>query len=127
MPGGRPSKYCQEIVDLAYHYIDNYQEYDDIIPTHEGMAVELGVSRDTLYTWAKDENKEFSDILAKCNAKQARLTINGSLSNNYNATIAKLLLGKHGYHEKQDVSQETKVTFEQLSDEELERIVSNQD
>ena len=73
-----------------------------VIPTHEELAEVLEVHRDTLYDWAKDEEKVFSDILARCNAIQARMVINKSLSGDYNATIAKLLLGKHGYHDKQD-------------------------
>jgi len=99
---GRPTKYNEETRNKALEYIDNFDIDGAIIPTHEGMAEFLEVHRDTLYAWAKDESKDFSDILGRCNSKQARMVINGSLKGDYNATIAKLLLGKHGYHDKQD-------------------------
>ena len=99
---GRPTKYTQELEDKALYYIENYDKDGSVIPTHEGMAEYLEVHRDTLYDWAKDSEKGFSDILGKCNSKQARMVINESLKGDYNATIAKLLLGKHGYHDKQD-------------------------
>jgi hypothetical protein len=98
----KESIYSQEYIDKAEHYLKNYEEYGDTIPTHEGMADVMGVGRSTLYFWAKDEEKEMSTILSRCNAKQARRVINKSLLGDYNPTIAKLLLGKHGYSEKTD-------------------------
>jgi len=102
---GRPTKYTDELVTKAWDYLENYTINGSVIPTHEELAEVLEIHRDTLYDWAKDEEKVFSDILARCNAIQARMVINKSLSGDYNATIAKLLLGKHGYHDKQDVAQ----------------------
>ena len=54
---------------------------------------------------------------------QEDLLKEGGLIGDFNSTIAKLFLTKHGYSDKQEIQQETKITFDQLSDEELERIV----
>ena len=97
---GRPSKYNQEIVDAARLYIDNYKDHGDTIPSHAGMACVLKINKSTLYDWAEDSEKEFSDILAECNQSQERVLLNGGLSNEFNAAICKLALGKQGYSEK---------------------------
>lgn len=73
------------------------------LPKAEGLAFYLGVHRDTLYEWAK-VHKAFSDILERINQIQADKVINKALSGEYNPMIAKLLLGKHGYKERHDVT-----------------------
>jgi hypothetical protein len=100
MAGGRPTKYCQEIVDAAWEYIENYKEHEDVIPSHAGLACVLNLNKSTLYDWAQDPEKEFSNILAKCNQKQEKVLLNGGLSGDFNAAITKLALGKQGYSEK---------------------------
>jgi len=102
----RPTKYSKEMVDKSYKYIDTYGEYGDMIPSIEGLAEVLGLHRDTLYDWAKQESKEFSDILGKLLQKQQKVLINNGLSNTFNSAITKLVLGKHGFHDKmeQDIS-----------------------
>jgi len=95
--------------------------YNVNIPKAEGLALHLGVNRSTLYEWAEN-HQAFSDILDEINALQSNRVINNALAGNYNATIAKLLLGKHGYKEQseQDVtSGGEKITF---SDEQVESI-----
>jgi hypothetical protein len=61
------------------------------------------VNRDTIYDWETKE-PEFSDILGKLRAKQAHMLITNGLSGDYNPTIAKVLLTKHGYREGQEVT-----------------------
>ena len=73
------------------------------LPSIEGLARYLGVSRDTLYEWAK-EHEEFSDILEIVRAEQADRLINNGLAGDYNPTIAKLLLHKHGYSDKTELT-----------------------
>ena len=98
---GRPTKYNQEILDKAQHYLDNFGEYGDIIPSIAGLALVLGLSRDTVYSWAKDENKrEFSDIVEGISQKQECVLIDNGLTGKFNASITKLMLGKHGYHDR---------------------------
>lgn len=102
MAGGRPTKYNPEIVAKAWDYIENYADTGDVIPSHAGMACVLNLNKSTLYDWADDEAKEFSDILAKCNQAQERVLLNGGLSNTFNSAITKLALGKQGYSEKHE-------------------------
>ena len=106
--GGRPTKYKgEETIKLAEKYLseckDNFKKKKVILPKAEGLALYLGVSRQTLYEWAK-EYPAFSYILEKINQTQADKVINESLAGNYSPTIAKLLLGKHGYKEEHDLT-----------------------
>lgn len=72
------------------------------LPTFEGLAIHLGVHRDTLYDW-ETKYAEFSDILERLKQFQAKSLINKGLSGKYNPTIAKLILSKHGYADKQEI------------------------
>jgi hypothetical protein len=113
----RPIEYNPEIITRSEEYIascedqedeyhatrgdksDSYQRIIRVkVPTIEGLAVHLDVSRDTLYEWEK-LYCEFSDIMEKLRAKQADRLINNGLSGDYNPTIAKVLLTKYGYRE----------------------------
>ena len=107
MPAGRPSIYTLELIEKAQEYLDGgYETLEHEIPSHVGLSVVLGVTRKTLYHWAKEDNKpEICDILDKIMAKQEITLINKGLSNKFNAQITKLVLGKHGYHEKVDTEQ----------------------
>lgn len=106
MPGGRPTKYTPELIEKALHYLDAYEdEYEDKIPSVAGLSLVLGVRRETLHVWAKEEGKEqFSNILESINAKQERILISKGLTGEFNSNITKLVLGKHGFSDKQEVS-----------------------
>lgn len=99
---GRPTKYNDEVVKKSYEYIDNYAKYDDMIPSIEGLAEVLDLCRETLYDWSKQDDKVFSDILKKLLSKQQKVLINNGLGGSFNAQITKLVLGKHGFHDKVD-------------------------
>lgn len=113
----RPTILNQELRDRAKLYIEECEDeeteyhktrgeksdgYERIVkvklPSIEGLALYLDVARSTLYLW-KEEDKEFSDIIDKLQEKQANMLINKGLSGDYNPTIAKVLLTKHGYRE----------------------------
>jgi hypothetical protein len=102
MPAGRPSEYNQEILDKAQDYLVNYKsEYGHMVPSVVGLAKVLNKNQDTLYEWAKHEDKKaFSDTLAKIKGLQHLDLINGGLANELNPTITKLMLANHGYSEK---------------------------
>lgn len=103
MAGGRPTKYSEQTLETAKDYIANHNDYGDVIPSVVGLAVALETHRDTVYDWVKDKNKpEFSDIVKRLATNQERKLLNGGLDNSFNPTIAKLLLGKHGYSDKQE-------------------------
>jgi hypothetical protein len=102
-PGGRPTKYSQETIKVAREYLENYEEHGDQIPSIAGLAIILGIRRETLHVWAKEEGKEeISNILGAILAKQENVLINKGLTGDFNSAISKLVLGKHGYHEKVD-------------------------
>lgn len=94
---GRPTKYSDEMLALA----EGYLESDTLAPNIAELSRVLDVSRSTLYKWA-EEHDDFSDMLERILAEQERRLISGGLSGKMNATITKLMLAKHGYHDKQD-------------------------
>ncbi|MEE9304301.1 MAG: terminase small subunit [Thiotrichaceae bacterium] len=103
MAGGRPTKLNDVMKEKAIGYVKNFETFGDSVPSIASMALELGVNRSTLYEWAEKDD-QFSDILQICNSTQERVCINRALKGDYNANIAKLLLGKHGYHERTENS-----------------------
>jgi hypothetical protein len=107
--GGRPTKYTPELIEKAYEYLDVYNTVcGDVIPSVVGLCLYLDIRTSTAYDWAKqDEKKEFSDILAKCIQLQENKLVNGGLSNSMNSNIVKLVLGKHGYSDKQQVDHQS--------------------
>ncbi|MBI2057941.1 MAG: hypothetical protein HYT63_03080 [Candidatus Yanofskybacteria bacterium] len=129
--GGRPTKYQgKETLEKAEEYIKScVDEFQQILesensetgrvryvqrlkvklPKQEGLALHLNVSLNTLKEWG-EKHIEFLAILDKVNKLQAERVIDEALAGNYNSTIAKLLLGKHGYHEKseQDITSDNK-------------------
>ena len=97
----RPTKYNQEIVTKAQHYLDNYEKEGHKIPSQAGLALVLGLSRQTLKTWSQAEDKkEFLDILDRIHQKQECVLLDNGLTGKFNAAITKLVLGKHGYHDR---------------------------
>ena len=98
-PGGRPSKW-QDCIEPAWQYVNGgFRDEDDVVPTIAGLAVFLGCARETIHAWAK-EHQEFSHIVKALMAKQEKMLANGGVLGEYNASITKLLLTKHGYSEK---------------------------
>ena len=103
----RPTLYNEQILEYTKQYIDTCEDTFDPeskkvkvnIPTIEGLAYHLGINKDTIYSWRK-EKPEFSELISNLLAKQAKYLVNKGLSGEYNPTIAKVLLTKHGYTEK---------------------------
>lgn len=104
---GRPTKYNDDILKKTVAYIASCEDDPKTrtvkLPSIEGLAYELGLNKDTIFTWRK-EHQEFSDILETLLHKQATVLLNNGLSGQYNATIAKLVLSKHGYREGVDIT-----------------------
>lgn len=103
---GRPTEYTPEVLAIANEYLSNFNtEHNHAIPSVVGLAKVLKKSRECLYNWARDESKkEFSDILDQINTDQELELINRGLDGTFNSNITKLVLGKHGYHDKQDAT-----------------------
>jgi hypothetical protein len=100
----RPTDWSEEVEAQAWDYVDNFAEHGHAIPSVVGLCKVLNRGKSTIYDWAKDDAKGFSDILNAINENQELVTFNKALTGDYNATIAKLLLGKHGYHDKADTN-----------------------
>ena len=102
----RPTKYTPELLEAAYDYLNGGykgKDGDFVIPSRQGLAYYLQVSDSTIDNWENDTDKpEFLGILNKIRQKQHDLLINKGLTGEFNAAIAKLVLGKHGYSEKHD-------------------------
>jgi len=99
----RPTLYSDVILTKTQDYIVNYEDHGDLIPSIAGLSVVLQVSRETIRLWGNDPEKtEFFGILGQLLAKQEKVLFNKGLSGDFNPTIAKLALGKHGYSDKQD-------------------------
>jgi len=93
------------------------------LPTIEGLAVHLIVARSTLYKWG-DTYPKFSDILEQLKAAQASQLIQKGLKNEYNASITKLMLTKHGYTDRQEVTgKDGEPLFDDQSKDKADRAV----
>ena len=101
MTSGRLTLYNDEIVQKARDYVVGYAEFGDLVPSIAGLACALGITRETCYAWARDENKAvFSDILDELMQRQERGLLNGGLGGEFNSSISKMMLTKHGYSDK---------------------------
>ena len=99
-PVGPPTKWNKQIIAKARQYLDNYEDYGKNIPTVARLSQVLGISKDRIYVWAKQKDKkELKDILSQLKVIQEAVLLENGLSSEFNPTITKLLLTKHGYHD----------------------------
>lgn len=114
---GRPTDYNEAMQARADAYVEGgFIDAGDVVPSRAGLALELGLSRNTLTNWEK--HPAFLSTLEKISHLQERISLNGGLRGDLNSTIVKLLLANHGYSDKvqQDVTSngETIKTFSDL-------------
>ena len=102
-PGGRPTKYNAEVQAAAEHYVNNFHEYGDVVPTVASLALHLNVVIKTLYNWATEENPEFLHIFNRLELLQHKSLVNGGLAGGFNPAVTKMMLTKHGYSDKQEI------------------------
>lgn len=93
MPAGRPTLYTPEVIEKINEYLKTAVPENQEIPTVEGCALQLGISRDTLYEWAKVHH-EFSDTIERMKTLQKQALIQTGIfgGKEVNATIISLLL-----------------------------------
>jgi hypothetical protein len=90
---GRPTDYGDATVAAARAYMSAA-----IVPTIAGLAVDLDITRETVYAWAADPEKvDFSDIVEKIRTKQEARLLEGGLLGTLNSTITALMLARHGW------------------------------
>jgi len=99
---GRPTTCDQATIDMALSYLDTYEELGHAIPSVVGLCKVIKRARSSVYEWAEKDGHVFADILARINEEQEFIAWNKGLKNEYNSNLVKLLLGKHGYHDKTD-------------------------
>jgi len=105
MPAGRPTKYGPAIIKKARDYLENWEGTGDVVPSQVGLAIHCGIALSTAKVWAGDADKEkFSAIFGAIGDAQHRKLINGSLIGILNSTIAKVILTKHGYSDKKEIT-----------------------
>lgn len=107
----RPTDYKEELLEKARDYRANWNAIypNDVVPSLEGLALHIGISRETIYAWEGQEGKEeFSDIVDVIRKGQAKELVNKGLKGDFNSSIAKVMLSKHGYSEKTEIDHTTK-------------------
>lgn len=105
-PGGRPSEYDPSFKNDVEDYLKTTGREQTALPTIEGFAIYLGVTKKTLYNWA-EKYEEFLHALDEILTHQGNQLINDGIygGKEVNATIVKLLLqNNHGMKERQDVT-----------------------
>lgn len=94
----------EESIEPAWNYVNGgYADEDELFPSIAGLAVYLKKSRETIHKWAR-EYPQFSDIVCTLLAIQEKKLTKGGIVGDYNASITKLLLTKHGYSDKVDTA-----------------------
>lgn len=95
----RPRLLTPELQEKAEQYLTVWEAEGDVIPSIAGLALFLGVSRETVHTW-RHEFDAFSDTLSRLLSMQERITLNKGLTGDFTAPISKLVLHNHGYSDK---------------------------
>lgn len=132
---GRPSKMFESLGPARDYLAGGYTIDGGVIPTVAGLACYLGVSRSTVNKWAVDDKGEggFSDIVEGILSMQEFKLVNGGLKGDYNPTIAKLLLTKHGYSDKAEMAHEhtgkdgAPMQVVTMNPEDIKRVIENDD
>lgn len=97
--GGRPTKVTPRMLRKAREYVKNWAESGKVVPSIEGLALRLGLHKDTIYS-----HEEFSDVIKDLQAIQGEILVNKGLEGKFNPMITKLILSsKHDYVERSKV------------------------
>ena len=125
--GGCPSKLDDELIAKAEEYIYDFRSNNDVVPSVAGLACYLEISRSSVYNY-KGQSNRFLDIVERVELLQEKMLINGGLMGDFNASIAKLMMTKHGYSDKREVDNKSSdgsmtptaaTDYSRLSDDEL--------
>lgn len=102
---GRPTKFTSETLKTVQKYIIDYEGYGDAMPSVAGLAVVLNVGRSRIYDWEnRDDHPDFRDMLEKLLATQEQVLFNKGLTSDFNPTLTKLALTKHGYSDRNELT-----------------------
>lgn len=105
----RPTEYSDEVIELAEDYLQSYEQLGEVVPTIVGLCRHINRARSTVYEWASHDDKaEFSDIVARVSELQELDLVNGGLRGELNPQIAKTMMARHGYSDRQEIDHTTK-------------------
>ena len=107
---GQPTLYDPNFNNKVDDYLTTTGKEQTSLPTVEGFAIYLGVTRKTIYNWAK-VYPEFLHTVEKILTIQAKQLIDDGIygGKEVNAVIVKLLLqANHGMKERNDVTTDDK-------------------
>ncbi|MFA6097569.1 MAG: terminase small subunit [Candidatus Paceibacterota bacterium] len=131
---GRPSLCTAEMVRSAEYYSREWKSLDtnDVLPSIEGLALYLGVTRKTIYNWLQEAetDKNHQDFLYICEQiliRQFKQLSNGGLQGTYNSAITKLMMSKHGYVDKAETENKHSFDLPEDKKKQLDQILKNDD
>lgn len=130
--GNLMSKFSLSKLKKAKHYAANFEAYGDAMPSLPSLALELGVPKSQITEWCKlPIHAEFVDVCDSILAQQFRVLSNKGLVNEYNSSLVKLFLTKHGYTDKvvqdntsSDGSMSSSLDVSRLSDEAIQEFMA---
>lgn len=100
--GGRPTKFIPNIIfPKVEQYLASCSRESTELPTVEGLALKLGITKETIYQWSK-KYPQISDYLKKIADKQKNQLMNDGMygGKEVNASMAIFLLKAiHGLKE----------------------------
>lgn len=98
---GQPTKYNEGMIDRVHEYVES-REGTMELPTIEGFAVYVDVSRDVIYEWT-GKHKKFFYTIKKLLTKQSSILQSGVYYNSGNVTGGIFLLkNNHGFKDKNE-------------------------
>lgn len=100
---GRPNELGPSLEKAKDYLSGGYESVGEVVPTVAGLACWLGKSRTAVYDYAS-KSVDFSYIVEGILSMQETKLIAGGLKGDFNPTIAKLLLSKHGYSDRQEIT-----------------------
>lgn len=74
-----------------------------VITTKTGLALFLGVNTDTIHEWTK-LHEDFAEVAKEVMDHQHEDLVQGGLKGELSPAVTKMLLHKHGYSDKQEIS-----------------------
>ena len=111
MPAGRPTDYDPKYIEEIIEYFNREpykKEGSKLIPcdfpTLAGFAVKIGVHRDTINEWGRN-NEEFSDAIKKAKEFQENIIVTNSMKGLYNTAFS-IFAAKNliSWSDKQDIT-----------------------
>lgn len=121
--GKPPTKLTTDLELLAEKYLmGGYVDAGDLVPSNAGLSCYLGIGKRTLYEY-RDKSESIAHTIEGIQAMQEKLLVNGGLSQEYNATITKLMMANHGYSDKV----ETQVTQKNVTPTKIQIVSADDD